>query len=174
MAVTHTVETFGTIDILVNNAGITIVKPIDAFSLEDFDRIVDVNIKDLFVATQEALRYMGYGERIINIGSVASEYEPLEGRGLYVMTKDAVAGFTQAVARDLGLPGITINNVMPGPTDTDLNPASGERAKIHREYVALKRYAHVDKIADVIAYLATPGASFITGTSIAVDGGYSA
>lgn len=173
-AVARTVETFGRLDILVNNAGIAIVKPIDDFSLEDFDRIVDVNVKGLFVSIQEALRHMGHGGRVINIGSIASEYEPFSGRGLYVMTKAAVAGLTQALARDLGPRGITINNVMPGPTDTDMNPASSERAALRREYVALKRYANVNEIADVVAYLASPGASFITGMSMAVDGGYSA
>lgn len=173
-AVAMTVQTFGGIDILVNNAGIVIAKSIDAFTIEDFDRIVNINMKGLFITTQESLRHMGHGGRVINIGSISSNYEPFGNCGLYVMTKAAVAGLTQALARDLGPRGITINNVMPGPTDTDMNPATSERAARRREYVALKRYAHVDEIADVVAYLATPGASYITGASIVVDGGYSA
>ncbi|MGH8656633.1 MAG: 3-oxoacyl-ACP reductase family protein [Gammaproteobacteria bacterium] len=173
-AVAETVKAFGRLDILVNNAGMTIVKRIDDFSLEDFDRIVAVNVKGLFVATQEAVRHMGQGGRIINIGSINSDYVPYGGGALYVLTKAAVAGPTKGLARDLGPRGITINNVQPGPVDTDMNPASGEFAKQAREYIALKRYGHADEIADFVAYLASPGASYITGANLAIDGGYAA
>jgi 3-oxoacyl-[acyl-carrier protein] reductase len=172
--VAETIKAFGRLDILVNNAGVAIMKPVGALTLDDFDRIVAVNVKGLFVATQEAVRYMGEGGRIINIGSINSDYVPYSGGSLYAMTKAAVAGLTKGLARDLGPRGITINNVQPGPTDTDMNPASGEFAKQAREYIALQRYAHTDEIADFVDYLASAGASFITGASLAIDGGYAA
>jgi len=173
-AVARTVQIFGRLDILVNNAGIAIVKPVDDLSLDDFDRMVAVNVKGLFVATQEAVRHMGEGGRVINIGSINSDYVPYSGGSLYVLTKAAVAGLTKGLARDLGPRGITINNVQPGPTDTDMNLASGDFAKQARGYIALQRYAHADEIADFVAYLASPGASYITGASLAIDGGYAA
>jgi 3-oxoacyl-[acyl-carrier protein] reductase len=144
------------------------VKPVDDLSLDDFDRIVAINVKGVFVATQEAVRHMREGGRIINIGSINSQYVPYGGGALYAMTKAAVAGLTKGLARDLGPRGTTINNVQPGPTDTDMNPASGEFAKQARGD------AHADEIADFVAYLAGPGASFITGASLAIDGGYAA
>lgn len=174
-AVAKAAATFGgKLDILVNNAGIAIVKPAGEFSLEDFDRIVNVNVKGVFVATQEALKHMGSGGRIVNIGSINSEYVPYGGGGLYVLTKAAVAGWTQALARDLGPRGITINNVMPGPTNTDMNPETSDFAAQAKTYIALQRYAQPSEIADAVAYLASPGASFITGANVPVDGGYSA
>lgn len=174
-AVAKAASSFGRrLDILVNNAGIAIVKPAGEFTLDDFDRIVDVNVKGVVVATQEALKHMGAGGRIINIGSISSEYVPYGGGGLYVLTKAAVAGWTQALARDLGPRAITINNVMPGPVNTDMNPEIGEFADQARSYVALQRYAQPEEIADVVAYLASPGAGYVTGANVPVDGGYSA
>jgi len=173
-AVAETINAFGRLDILVNNAGIAIMKPLEAVSLDDFDRMIAVNVRGLFVATQEAARHMGDGGRIVNIGSINSNFVPYGGGSLYVLTKAAVAGMTKALARDLGPRGITINNVQPGPTDTDMNPDAGEFAKQARGYIALKRYAQSTEIADFVAYLASPGASFITGASMAIDGGYAA
>ena len=173
-AVQLAVDTFGGLDILVNNAGIVSVAPIDQFKTADFERMIDINIKGMIVATQEAVRHMRDGGRIILIGSCNSERVPFQGGSIYALTKAAVVGFAKGLARDLGPRGITVNNVQPGPTDTDMNPAQGEGAKSTVQNVALQRYASVEEIADFVAYLAGPEASFITGASLLIDGGYAA
>jgi 3-oxoacyl-[acyl-carrier protein] reductase len=173
-AVKQTVKTFGALDILVNNAGVLAIAPIEKFSLDDFDRMIAVNIRGMFVATQEAARQMRDGGRIIHIGSCNSERMPFAGGSIYALTKGAVAAFTKGLARDLGPRNITVNNVQPGPTDTDMNPASGAFAEMTRQSVALQRYAKPSEIASFVAYRASPEASFITGASLLVDGGYAA
>ncbi|TBR59569.1 oxidoreductase [Westiellopsis prolifica IICB1] len=173
-AVAETVKTFGRLDILVNNAGTAIMAPIDQFSLDDFDRLVAVNIKGVFVATQEAIRHMGEGGRIIMIGSVNSDIVPIAGVSVYALTKGAIASFTRGLARDLGPRGITVNNVQPGPVDTDLNPADGSFAEGAKGIIALGRYGNSDEVASFVSYLASPEASFITGANLKIDGGFAA
>lgn len=173
-AVAETVRTLGHLDILVNNAGIFIVAPLDAFSLDDFDRMVAVNVRGVFVAIQEASRHMGAGGRIITIGSVNADRVPFQGGSVYAMTKAAVAGLTRGLARDLGPRGITVNNVQPGPVDTDMNPANGPSAESTKDMMALGRYSQGDEIAAMVAYLAGPEAGFVTGASLTIDGGYTA
>ncbi len=173
-AVTETVRTLGRLDVLVNNAGIAVMAPLDRFSLDDFDRMVAVNVRAVFVAVQEASRHLSEGGRIITIGSVNADRIPFPGGGVYAMTKAAVAGLTRGLARDLGPRGITINNVQPGPIDTDMNPADGPLAEAMKGWTALGRYGRGEEIADMVAYLAGSEAGFVTGASLTIDGGYAA
>ena len=173
-AVARTAEAFGRLDILVNNAGIAILKPLNDLTLDDFDRIVAVNVKGVFVATQEAARHMSEGGRIIMIGSVNSDLVPFVGGSVYALTKAAIAGFTRGLARDLGARGITVNNIQPGPVDTDMNPADGSFADTLKGMIALGRYGQTNEIAGMVSYLASPEAGYITGASLKIDGGFAA
>src|SRR5437764_811103 len=139
-AIAATLQTLGRLDVLVNNAGIAAVAPLEQFSLDDFDRMVAVNVRSVFVAAQEASRHMGEGGRIITIGSVNADRMPFAGGSVYAMTKAAVAGLTRGLARDLGPRGITVNNVQPGPVATDLNPAGGPFSELMKSFLALPRY----------------------------------
>jgi 3-oxoacyl-[acyl-carrier protein] reductase len=171
LAVRKTIETFGRLDILVNNAGFAILGPPETFSLEDFDRVFAVNVRGAFVAIQEACKHMGEGGRIINIGSGAAERMPWPGVAVYTMTKSALAGLTRGLARDLGPRGITVNNVQPGPTDTDGNPADGPDAGKAVALSAIGRFGHPDEVAAMVAYLARPEAALVTAASLTIDGG---
>jgi 3-oxoacyl-[acyl-carrier protein] reductase len=173
-AVDKTAATFGRLDILVNNAGTAIPTPFEQATLKDIDRVIDINIRGVFVATQAALKHMGDGGRIISIGSAVGERVMVPGLVPYAATKGAVKIFTQGLSREVGSRGITINNVQPGPIDTELNPASGEWAVPQKAQTALNRYGHVDDIAAMVAFVAGPEASYITGANLTVDGGMNA
>ena len=173
-AVNVTVETFGQLDILVNNAGVLAIAPLEDFSLEDFDRTLAINVRSVFIASQEAARHMKEGGRIINIGSTNADRMPFGGGGPYAMSKSALVGLTKGLARDLGPRGITINNVQPGPVDTDMNPASGGFADSLIPLLAVGRYGAADEIASFVTYLAGPQAGYITGASLTIDGGFGA
>lgn len=174
-AVEQTAAELGGLDILVNSAGIAVIAPVDEFRLEDLDRILAVNVGAVFVATQAAVRHMRAGGRIINIGSCNAERVPFIGGAVYAMSKAALVGLVKGLARDLGPRGITVNNVAPGPVDTDMNPAGSEFARTTREHVlAVPRYASGDEIAALVAYLASPESGYVTGASLAIDGGYTA
>src|SRR5260370_18125678 len=136
--------------------------------------MVAVNIRGVFVASQEAAKHMTEGGRIITIGSVNADRMPFAGGSVSGMTKGAVAGLNGGLARDLGARGITVNNVQPGPVDTDLNPAQGPFAESIKGFLALPRYGQVDEIAAMVAYLASPEAGFVTGASLTIDGGFGA
>jgi len=170
-AVAETVSTFGGLDILVNNAGIAMMGDIADVSVTDFDRMTNVNVKGVFVAVQESLKHMKSGGRIINIGSVMSETSIFPTASIYTMTKAAVAGLTRGLARDLGPRGITINNVQPGPIDTEMNPGDGPSADGLRATIPMGRFGKTDEIGNVVAFLASPAASFVNGAQIRVDGG---
>ena len=172
--VAKVVEDFGQLDILVNNAGISPTKPLHEVTDEDFDEVMHTNVRGVFVTSREASKVMQKGGRIINIGSVWGERMPLPGVSLYTMSKFAVAGLTRAWARDLGERGITVNNVQPGPIDTDANPANGEFAQMLAPMTALGRYGEPVDIAEMVTFLASPEAKYVTGASLNVDGGFNA
>jgi 3-oxoacyl-[acyl-carrier protein] reductase len=173
-AVEKTVATFGRLDVLVNNAGTAIPKTFEETTLEEMDRIIDINIRGVFAATQAALKHMKDGGRIITIGSAVGERAASPLLVPYSATKGAVKMFTQALSREVGSRGITVNNVQPGPIDTDLNPASGDWAVPQKAATALDRYGKVDEIAAMVAFVAGPESSYITGANLTVDGGMNA
>jgi 3-oxoacyl-[acyl-carrier protein] reductase len=173
-AVEKTVATFGRLDVLVNNAGTAIPKKFEETTLEEMDRMIDINIRGTFVATQAALKHMKDGGRIIMIGSSVGERMMTPGLVPYAATKGAVKMFTQGLSREVGNRGITVNNIQPGPIDTELNPAAGEWAAPQKANTALNRYGSVDDVAALVAFVAGPEASYITGANLTVDGGTNA
>src|SRR6266550_5987451 len=173
-AVEKTVATFGRIDVVVNNAGTAIPKTFEETTLEEMDRVIDINVRGTFAATQASLKHMKSGGRIIMIGSAVGERVAAPGLVPYAGTKGAVKMFTQALAREIGSRGITVNNVQPGPIDTELNPAVGDWAVPQKANTALDRYGRVDEVAALVAFVAGPEASYITGANLTVDGGMNA
>ncbi|HYR21459.1 MAG TPA: 3-oxoacyl-ACP reductase family protein [Chthoniobacterales bacterium] len=173
-AVDKTVATFGKLDVLVNNAGTAIPKTFEETTLEEMDRVIDINIRGVFIATQAALKHMKSGGRIIMIGSSLGERVLVPGLVPYSATKGAVKIFSQALSRELGSRGITVNNVQPGPIDTELNPATSEWAVPQKAVTALDRFGRVDEIAAMVAFVAGPESSYITGANLTVDGGMNA
>jgi 3-oxoacyl-[acyl-carrier protein] reductase len=173
-AVEKTVTTFGKLDVLVNNAGTAIPKTFEETTLEEMDRVLDINVRGVFIATQAALKHMKSGGRIIMIGSSLGERVLVPGLVPYSATKGAVKIFTQALAREVANRNITVNNVQPGPIDTELNPATSEWAVPQKAATALNRFGHVNEIAAMVAFVAGPESSYITGANLTVDGGMNA
>jgi 3-oxoacyl-[acyl-carrier protein] reductase len=173
-AVEKTVTTLGRLDVLVNNAGTAIPKAFEEATLAEMDRVLDINIRGVFVATQAALKHMKSGGRIIMIGSSVGERVVAPGLVPYSATKGAVKIFTQSLSREVGSRGITVNNVQPGPIDTELNPAAGAWAVPQKAATALDRYGRVDEVAALVAFVAGPESSYITGANLTVDGGTNA
>jgi 3-oxoacyl-[acyl-carrier protein] reductase len=173
-AVEKTVASFGRLDVLVNNAGTAIPKTFEETTVEEIDRVLNINVRGVFLATQAALKHMNKGGRIIMIGSSVGERVLVPGLVPYAATKGAVKMFTQALSREVGSRGITVNNVQPGPIDTDLNPATGDWAVPQKAVTALNRYGHVDEVAALVAFVAGPESSYITGANLTADGGMNA
>ncbi len=171
-AIDETVAELGGLDILVNNAGVAYIGDVESFTMEQFDRLVAVNVKGVFAAVQRALPHLGTDGRIINIGSINADRVPGPGLSIYAMSKAAVAGLTRGLARDLGPRGITVNNVQPGPIATDMNPETGEFAEAAKQVMALGHYGHPRDVAAAVSYLAGPEAAFVTGANWNVDGGF--
>jgi 3-oxoacyl-[acyl-carrier protein] reductase len=173
-AIENAVASLGRLDVLVNNAGTAIPKKFEETTLEELDRVIDLNVRGVFVTTQAALKHMNDGGRIVMIGSCVGERMMTPGLVPYSATKGAIRMFTQGLSREVGDRGITVNNIQPGPIDTDLNPAAGEWAVPQKAATALNRYGSVDDVAALVAFVAGPEASYITGANLTVDGGTNA
>ncbi|MFI0258089.1 SDR family NAD(P)-dependent oxidoreductase [Streptomyces sp. NPDC017056] len=171
-SVDGTVARFGRLDILVNNAGVGVLGPFEGIAEEDVDRVLAVNVRAPFLAAQAAVAHLGDGGRIVTIGSCMAERVAFPGGTLYAMSKAALTGLTKTLARELGPRGITANLVHPGPIDTDMNPADGESAPMQAQLTALGSYGQPSDVAATVAHLAGEGGRYVTGASIAVDGGF--
>jgi len=173
-AVDQTAETFGRLDILVNNAGVFPAGPIEDVSLQEIDDTLAIHARAVFITSQAALSHMKSGGRIISIGSCFAQRVPYGGVTLYAMSKSALIGFTKGLAREVGERGITVNIVDPGSTETDMNPIDGPAVAAELELMAVKRYAQPAEIAAAVGFLAGEESRFITGSSLAIDGGFTA
>ena len=171
-SVDEAVAKLGGLDILVNNAGVLHLADIESFPLQDFDRLVAINVRGVFAAIQRAVPQLESGGRIINIGSINADRVPVPGLAVYAMTKAAVAGLTRGLARELGPRGITVNNIQPGPIATDMHPDEGEFADAAKQLIALGHYGNTRDIASAVSYLAGPESGYVTGANWNVDGGF--
>ncbi|WP_435227557.1 SDR family oxidoreductase [Streptomyces sp. Tue6028] len=173
-AVGRAAEALGGLDVLVNNVGVGVLGGLDSLSPADVDRVLAVNVRGVFLASQAAAARMGRGGRIVTVGTCMTQRVPGPGGTLYATGKSALIGLTKALARELGDRGITANIVHPGPIDTDMNPADGPYAAGQAAMTALGRFGTADEVASAIAYLAGPEAAYVTGAEFSVDGGHAA
>lgn len=167
---------FGRLDILVNNAGILVSAPVDdpAADVTALDRLYAINLHGVITAIRTAAPLMSEGGRIITLGSVLGVRVPFPGIADYAATKAAVVGYSKGAARDLAPRKITVNVVQPGSTATDMNPEEGDSADAQRSSIALGRFGQPEEVAAAVMFLASPAASYITGTVLSVDGGFNA
>lgn len=165
---------FGKLDILVNSAGIALHTPFADISVEEYDRLMNVNVRAVFLASQAASTLLSDNGRIISIGSNLADRAAFPGLTLYTMSKTALTGLTRGLARDLGPRGITVNLVQPGSTNTDMNPEDGAMADVQRGFMAIPRFGTPQDVAGLVSYLAGPEARSITGASLTIDGGFNA
>ena len=171
-AIQKTVKAFGHINFVINNAGYLALSTIDQIDTAEFDKTIAINVRSLMITSREALPYMPNGGRIINIGSVNSERIPFEGGAIYGMSKAAVVGLTKGMARDLAPRQITVNNIQPGPINTDMNPDTGEFADALKQFLPIGRYGKAEEIASLVMWLISPEAGYMTGSSLNMDGGF--
>ncbi|BAP37064.1 3-oxoacyl-ACP reductase family protein [Acinetobacter guillouiae] len=171
-AIEDVAKKFHKIDILINNAGISHLGSLESVSISAFERLVAVNIMGVFLATRESLKHMGKGGRIINIGSTMVNYSGFSGASIYILTKGAITGFSRGLVRELGVKGITINTIHPGPTNTDMNPIDGPIASLLLPNIPVGRYGEGIDIANSVLFLASEQASYISGAELSVDGGF--
>ncbi|QET01778.1 SDR family oxidoreductase [Cupriavidus pauculus] len=169
-AVAKAVAQVGTLSVVVVNAGLLRVGAIDAVKLEELDQMLDVNVRGVFLSIQATVPHLADGARVITIGSnVAIHTRGFAGSSVYQMTKTAVAGMVKGIALDLAPRGITVNNVQPGPTDTDMNAGAIDALK---GISPMKRVGQPSEIAGLVSYLAGDDARYVTGTSVTIDGGW--
>ncbi|MBS0641180.1 MAG: SDR family oxidoreductase [Acetobacteraceae bacterium] len=173
-AVIAAVAGCGALDVLVVNAGTAILGDPLTLDADAVDRMIDINVRAPYHAAVAAARKMNEGGRIIIIGSVNGDRMPFAGGAAYALTKSAVQGMVRGLARDFGARGITVNAIQPGPTDSDMNPASGPMAELMHSFMAIKRHAKASEIAELVAYIAGPHAAMITGSMQTIDGGFGA
>ncbi|MFD2421731.1 SDR family oxidoreductase [Amycolatopsis pigmentata] len=173
-AVARTADRFGGLDILVNNAGVGSFAPITDLKIDEIDAMLTINVRSTIIAIREALAHMDDGGRIINIGSINADRTPFPGQSVYALTKGAVSSLTRGLAHELAPRGITVNNVQPGPIDTEANPADGPFATALLGVMATDRFGTAAEIGAFVSYLAGPDAAYITGSSLNVDGGFTA
>ena len=174
LLVDHVVQQFGGLDVLVNNAGTFAMGSITEEKIEEFDRVMNINVRGVFLLVRRAAGVLSEGGRIINIGSVNGDRMPFAGAATYGASKAAVSGLSRGWARDLAERQITVNTVQPGPIDTEMNPADSDFAGLLKPMTALGRYGRVEEVAALVSFLASPASSYITGATLNVDGGFNA